>query len=117
GHDGVSYRSLNVFSATGERRGGPSCLAGQPSGTTPRGRTWSGSARSDRSSSPKTVVIVVRAEPSPSACAASNKFCTAGQTDDSSTAWTHRDVSPQTTTRTGAFAIPPVAPASTFANT
>ena len=110
GHHGVPKRSRYVFSATGARRGGPSDRAGHPRGTTATGSTWSGSPTCSRSTSPSTVGSVVSAEPSPSACAPSRRFCTAGKIDAVERGAAQRVRSAPTTTRTGAPLTPPVAP-------
>ena len=64
---------------------GAAVRAGAPDGRRARARsatTWSGSPRIACISARKPVVIVVSALPSPSAVAASSRFCTAGKIDD-----------------------------------
>ena len=52
-------------------------------GTTASGRTCSGNESKSRSSAANAVGNVVRAAPSPTASAASSRFCTAGKMDES----------------------------------
>ena len=66
-----------------------------------------------RAPSPPRTGKVVSVEPSPSACAASRRFCTAGKTEAGRDCSKVRRVSPHTTTSTGAAAMPPMAPWST----
>ncbi len=68
------------------------------------------------SSSANAVAIVVSAEPSPSAPAASSRFCSAGKIDEGTVAGRQRAVSAATTISTGAALIEPVAPRSTSAS-
>ena len=72
--------------------------------------TCSGSPRIACISARNPVVIVVSALPSPSAVAASSRFCTAGKIDDGIVASSPRCTSAHTTMFTGASATPPVAP-------
>ncbi len=75
-------------------------------------RLRAGAQGESGSSSPPRTGSVVSVEPSPSAWAAKSRFCTAGNTEASMAGAKVRRVSPQTTTRTGAAAIPPMAPRS-----
>ena len=74
----VTVRLLGQWLPTGraERRG--RC----PSGTTAMGTTSGGRPSGPESSSPARTGIVVSVEPSPRACAASSRFCTAGKTEE-----------------------------------